>query len=160
MVKISGDMTRGEDTLEAPRLDQNIRRISEREIAMALVLEYAETHCISFSLMGFYDDDADFLQGLAVRLRVPNNKAFWAKLTRVVRKLVNYGVFHARMRGTAKEYIDEPAKQMTYWMRAGKDALLRREYKPGVTMGPEGEAAFLLRHAYPKDERPNAAKGG
>lgn len=95
--------TRSEATLAACPLDRSVRRFSEREIAVALVLEYVEMDCISFSLMGFYDDDADFLNGLADRLKVPENAAFKNKLTRVVRRLVNYGVLHARMRGTQKE---------------------------------------------------------
>lgn len=131
---------------------RSMRSVTEREIAMALVLEYVETNCISFSLMGFYDDDADFLQGLAERLKVPNDTSFKNKLTRVVRRLVNYGVLYSRMSGTAKEYIDEPAKQMNYRLKNGKAELIRQERKPGVTMGPEGEVSFLLRHAYPEPD--------
>lgn len=131
---------------------RSMRSVTEREIAMALVLEYVETNCISFSLMGFYDDDADFLQGLAERLNVPNDSSFKNKLTRVVRRLVNYGVLNSRMSGTAKEYVDEPSKQMNYRLKNGKAEVIRQERKPGVTMGPEGETAFLLRHAYPEPD--------
>ena len=137
---------------ESRPIKQSVRHLSEREIALALVLEYAETSCISFSLMGFYDDDADFLQALSERLNVPNDSAFKNKLTRVVRRLVNYGVFYSRMSGTAKEYIDEPAKQMNYRMRPGKAELIRQERRPGITLGPLGEAEFLLRHAYPRPD--------
>lgn len=146
--------TRSKATTASCPLDRSVRRIPEREIAIALVLEYAETNCINFGLMGFYDDDCEFLDGLADRLEVPQNVAFRNKLTRVVRRLVNYGVLHGRMRGTAKEYIDEPAKQMSYWLKNGKADLIRRG-KTHCTNEPEWEAAFLLRHAYPEPETPN-----
>ncbi len=145
----------GDAAYRASRLERLVRRISEREIAIALVLEYAETNCINFGLLGFYDDDAEFLKGLADRLGVPENQAFKNKLTRVVRRLVNYGVLHARMRGTAKEYYGEPDKQMSYWLKAGKAELILRG-ETEHTMSPENEVAFLLRHAYPEPETPNA----
>lgn len=126
-----------------------LRGISEREIAIALVLHYAESECISFSLMGFYDDDFDFLQGLAERLGVSHDKPMENKLRRVVRRLVQYGVLHAHMGATAKEYIDEPSKQMNYKLKPGKAHLMLQPHRPGITMGPEGEAEYLLRHAYP-----------
>uniref|UniRef100_UPI000A6CF457 hypothetical protein n=1 Tax=Pseudomonas aeruginosa TaxID=287 RepID=UPI000A6CF457 len=67
-----------------------IRGVSEREIAIELVMEFAEGKYHDFSMMGFYDDDADFLREVAARLGVQNNKAFTSKMTRVVRRLVNY----------------------------------------------------------------------
>ena len=136
---------------EAASVKGSVRRISERDIALSLVMHYAEDNCTSFSLIGFYDDDFDFLQGLAERLHVPNDTAFKNKLARVVRVLVNYGVLYSRMSGTSKEYIDEPAKQMNYWLKPGKADLIRRG-KTHCTMAPEDEAAFLLRHAYPEPE--------
>lgn len=125
-----------------------IRRLSEREIALALVLEYAESNATSFSLMAFYDDDVAFLRGLSERLGVPMNVAFTNKLRRIVCRLVSHGVLYARMMGTGKEYIDEPAKQMNYFLKPGKAELIRRG-KTDCTMAPEDEAAFLLRRAYP-----------
>lgn len=149
--------TRSEATLAAGPLDRRVRRLSEREIAIALLLEYAETNCISFSLMGFYDDDYDFLQGLAKRLSVPHDMAFKSKLRRVVQRLVSYGVLYASMRRTDKHYIDEPAKQRNYRLRTGKAELMRQPYRPGITFGSEGEAEHLLRDAYPRPEKPNAS---
>ena len=134
----------------SPRVARCARMLSEREIAIALVLEYADSGCTSFSLMGFYDDDFEFLHALADRLNVKDDQAFRNKLRRVVRHLVNYGVLSSRMQGTAKEYCDEPAKQMNYKLKPGKAELIRKG-KTDHTMAPEDEAAFLLRHAYPTD---------
>ncbi|ABO59865.1 hypothetical protein LA345_39985 (plasmid) [Burkholderia vietnamiensis] len=131
--------------------NRRIRGVSERDIALALVLEYAELEIASFSLMGFYDNDFEFLEGLSTRLSVPNDAAFLNKLRKVVRRLVNYGVLCARMSATAKEYVDEPAKQTNYMMKPGKAALIRRG-ETAVTMAPQEEAAFLLRHAYPEPQ--------
>jgi hypothetical protein len=124
------------------------RQISEREMALALVLEFAESGLHRFAMRGFYDDDADFLKDLADRLQTDYNQAFHNKLTRVVRCLVKYGVLYSEMRGTYKEYFGEPEKQMEYWLRPGKARLLTRG-KTDYTMSPEDEASFLLRHAYP-----------
>ena len=107
------------------------RAISEREIAIAAVLELAE-HSVScgtreFSLLGFYDDDAEYLKALRERLGVQGGTPFDRKLSKVVRHLVRHGVLYARMRGTHKEYLGEPAKQMNYgFVNPGKYALLRR----------------------------------
>lgn len=145
-----------EATLAAHPLDRNgmrhARAIPEREIAIALVLEFAESGLPAFSLLGFYDDDADFILGLAKRLSVVDDKAFKNKVTRVVRKLVRYGVLYGVMSGTQKEYIGEPAKQMDYrFTKPGKANLLTRG-KSDYTGTPEWEAAFLLRHAYPEPD--------
>ncbi len=86
---------------------------------------------------------------LADRLRVRVDAAFKNKVVKVCRRLVRYGVLHARIVQTAKEYIDEPRRQQEYTLRPGKSHLLRREAKPGVCYGPRGEAEWLLRHAYP-----------
>lgn len=136
-------------TVAMQEAKRSIRSVPEHKVAEALVLEFAETNAISISLMDFYDDDCDFLQGLSERLNVPNDTPFKNKLRVVVRRLVNYGVMHGRMCSTAKEYIGEPAKQMNYTLKAGKAALVRRG-KTDCTMEPEGEVAFLLRHAYPQ----------
>lgn len=125
-----------------------IRNVTEREVAVALILEYAERDCTSIALMGFYDDDCEFLQALAIRLRVEFDNSFTNKLRKVIRNLVSVGVFHARMRGTHKEYFGEPSKQMEYSLKPGKAALIRRG-KTDFTMTPEDEAAFLIRRAYP-----------
>lgn len=103
-------------------------------------------------MLGFYDDDADFLADLADRLNVIGDKAFHNKLTRVVRKLVNYGVLRAEMCGTYKEYIGEPTKQMNYcFAKPGKADLLTRG-ESEHTGSPEWEASFLIRRAYPKPD--------
>lgn len=138
-------ITEGESTATL----RPIRGVSERELAIALVLEFALGMYNTFSMMGFYDDDADFLSEVASRLQVQNNKAFTSKMTRVVRRLVNYGVLYSRMMPTRKEYIGEPAKQTNYWLKPGKAELIRHE--PGEHwMGALGETEFLLRRAYPK----------
>lgn len=49
------------------------RNVSEREIAITLVLELAESGLHHFALFGFYDDDAEFLGGLAARLGVADD---------------------------------------------------------------------------------------
>jgi len=130
---------------------RTIRQISEREIAIALVLELAEMQGHTFSLLGFYDDDCEFLTDLAERLKVPEDKSFRNKVLRVTRTLVAGRALTAQMRGTHKEYIGEPAKQMDYSLPVGKAGLLTRG-RTECTMDPEGEASFLIRRAYPRPE--------
>jgi hypothetical protein len=132
-----------------------VRKVSEREIAIACVIELATQPPYKFSLLGFYDDDEDYLTALAERLGVPKpgtpgGNAFKNKLTKVVRRLVRFGVLRSQMSGTAKEYFGEPAKQMNYYLDPGR----ARRMRPGAKgyNGPEWEAEFLLRNAYP---RPN-----
>lgn len=133
-----------------PLVMRHPRNVSERDIAIALVLEFAKSGLRQFALFGFYDDDAEFLGELATRLGVADDRAFRNKLTRVVRKLVSYGVLYAKMRGTHKEYIGEPAKQMEYgFCNPGKANLLTRG-ESDYTGSPEWEASFLLRRAYPE----------
>lgn len=145
-------MSSVKDAKPAPAL-RTSRQVSEREIAIALVLEMAQLRGNQrIALMGFYDDDHEFLVDLARVLNVEYGKPWFNKLTKVVRCLVNHGVLHSEMRGTHKEYIGEPSKQMEYWLRPGKAHLLRQPYKAGVFMGPEDEASFLLRRAYPEPE--------
>jgi len=127
------------------------REISERDIAINLVIELAESGLRSFSLLGFYDDDCDFLSDLAERLNVVEDKSWKNKLTKVVRVLVKYGVLTARMNNTHKYYIGEPSKQMEYTLKVGKAQLLTRG-ETEYTGDPEWEASFLLRHAYPKEQ--------
>ncbi len=80
-------------------MPRQVRGASERDIAIALVLELAESVLHRFSLLGFYDNDQDFLGDLASRLGVADDRAFRNKLTRVVRRLVSYGV-HTQNRWT------------------------------------------------------------
>lgn len=127
------------------------RAVSEREIAIALVMEFAENDYGHFSMLGAYDNDAEFIDGVAERLDVKNDKAFTNKMTKVVRVLENYGVLIGRMISTHKEYIGEPTHQKNYWMQPGKVGLIRRG-KTEHTFTPLGECEFLLRKAYPKPE--------
>ena len=127
------------------------REISERDIAINLVIELAESGLSSFSLLGFYDDDCYFLSDLAERLNVIEDKSWKNKLTKVVRVLVNYGVLTARMNNNHKDHIGEPTKQMEYTLKVGKAQLLTRG-KTEYTGDPEWEASFLLRNAYPKEQ--------
>lgn len=139
-----------EQSAEAPASVRTIREISEREIAMALVLELAESGDHKVSLMGFYDDDLDFIMALAARLGVVDNRPFRNKLVRVARELVRVGALDSKMFGTGKEYLGEPSKTQAYWLPPGKAGLLTRG-RTEVTMDPEGEAAFLIRRAYPAE---------
>lgn len=128
---------------------RKVRDVSERELAIALVLQLAHEPTERFSPMGSYDDDAEFMFDLAVELNVPDDQAFKNKVVKVCRHLVRFGVLHAKIAQTAKEYIDEPNRQQNYTLRTGKGHLLRQECRPGITYGPQGEAEWLLRHAYP-----------
>lgn len=130
-----------------------IRNVTERELALALVLELAESGAPYFAPYGYYDDDSDFLSSLAARLGVVEDKAFNAKLRRVARRLVNYGVLYGQMRGTLKEYFGEPTKQMEYGFKNPGKARHLTAPKSSALMGPEREAAFLIRHAYPEPMR-------
>ncbi len=132
------------------RAKRSVRSVTERELAIELVLELAQESPHTFSPMGFYDDDASFLGALSERLDVPDNNQFKCKVIKVCRRLVNYGVLSARITQTAKEYVDEPRRQQNYTLRPGKAHLLTSPKRPGVTYGPQGEAEWLLRHAYPE----------
>lgn len=127
---------------------RKVADVSEREMALSFVLLLAQMDNATISLMGFYDDDLDFIAELASRLDVADDLAFRRKLVRVARQLVRHGVLLSQMRGTYKEYLGEPAKTQVYWLKPGKAGLLTRG-KTQYTMEPEWEASFLLRHAYP-----------
>lgn len=128
---------------------RSVRSVSERDIAIALVLELAQAPPHTFSPMGFYDDDYEFLVALAERLKAPNDNQLKNKVIKVCRRLVNYGVLFAGITQTAKEYTDEPNRQQNYTLRPGKAHLLTGPARLGITYGPQGEAEWLLRHAYP-----------
>jgi hypothetical protein len=132
------------------------RAVSEREIALALVLQLAQDQTGhgrtgKFSLQQFYDDDIEFVHDLGDTLGVKCDRAFDNKLRKVTQMLVRYGVLESRMSGTQKDYFGEPAKQRDYWLPPGK-ALLLTKGQTACTMTPEGEASFLLRRAYPKPD--------
>ena len=131
------------------------RQVSERDIAIQLVLELAEDTrpMASFSMLGAYDDDATFISSVAFRCECKDDRAFQNKMRRVVRVLETCGVLIGRVMSTHKEYIGEPTHQKNYWLRPGKAELIRRPAKLGVCMGAQGETEFLLRHAYPDPER-------
>lgn len=133
------------------------RHISERDIAIALVLELAGHSQHHFSLLGFYDSDIDFMENLSDRLNAEGGAAFKNKVQRVIRKLVKYGTLAAAMRGTHKEYFGEPAKQMEYRFASPGKARLLTLGKTEHTNEPEWEAAFLLRRAYPAPKVERAA---
>lgn len=133
-------------------LPRKIRQISEREIAMALVLEYVKANRDDFSLSLIADDDLEFIASLAKRLQVEGDLPFKNKLTRVVRRLVNYSVLDTHTFAGQKFYLGIPNRETRYALRPGKADLLRSEFVPGVTLGGEGEAEFLLRRAYPRPD--------
>ena len=130
-------------------MKRSVRSVSEREMAIALVLELAQHAPFVFSPMGFYDDDFEFMVALAERLNVQHDNKLKNKVVKVCRRLVNFGVLLAKISPTAKEYIDEPSRQQNYMLRPGKAHLLTGPERPGITYGPQGEAQWLLRHAYP-----------
>ena len=128
---------------------RKLRDVAERDLAIALVLLLAEEPTEKFSPMGFYDDDMEFMSDLALTLNVQDDKSFKNKVVKVCRHLVRFGVLYAKVTQTAKEYNDEPNRQQNYMLRPGKGHLMRQERRPGITYGPQGEAEWLLRHAYP-----------
>lgn len=124
------------------------RMCTEREMAIALVLELANTRTNRFSLLGFYDEDLDVIAAVADKLNLADDRPFRNKLRRVCRRLVSYDALYSSRVCTQKEYIGEPEQQLDYVLLPGKARLLTRG-RTDVTMEPEGEAAFLLRWAYP-----------
>lgn len=140
------------ETMEKTDAARKVRATSERDIAIAILVTLAQdTRFHEFSLMGFYDEDAEAIQAMADRLGLPSHsKPFLNKLRKVTRTLVQYGVLSARMRGTHKEYLGEPAKQTNYRLEAGRAH--RMKGKNEHYHEPEWEAGFILRHAYPKPE--------
>ena len=138
--------------LAAPR---PAREVTEREIALHLLVRLARLTPSTFSVTAFYDDDQDFLEDLGEALNARFDRPLTNKLRNVVRQLVRYGVLSAAMCGTSKEYIDEPARLMVYSLdpryspRLAPD--LHPRYTPMEGASPIGESAFLLRRAYPAD---------
>lgn len=143
-------MEREKTEIRLESAKRSMRSVTERELAIELVLELAQEPTHTFSPMGFYDDDYEFLGSLSERLNAPNDNQFKRKVIKVCRRLVNYGVLFARIKQTAKEYSDEPNRQQNYTLRPGKAHLLMQPARQGVTFGPQGEAEWLLRHAYPE----------
>lgn len=129
-------------------MTKTIRGTSEREIAIAILLELASTGSHRFSLLGFYDDDEETIAGIAERLELPNVKVLHNKMRKVVRRLVAYGVLYSQRCSTYKEYIGEPTQQTEYVLEPGRAHRMQGENKHYHE--PEWEAAFILRHAYPK----------
>lgn len=138
-------MTENCRTLRTPR------QVSEREIAMNLVIALAESGLSSFSLAGYYEDDEDFLHALAQRLNVENGKPLVNKLRKVARRLVNYEVLIAERVANDRWYAGQSGGQMEYRLRPGKATLLTQP-QSDCTLGLEGEAAFLIRRAYSNPE--------
>lgn len=133
---------------------RSARQVTEREIAIALVMEFCrkEARWVSFSMYGFYDDDADFVANVADEVGSQANKSFVNKMKKVVRRLESYGVLVGQMRSTHKEYCGGPTHQKNYWMEPGKVRLIQQPHRPGVNFGPLGECEWLLRRAYPKPD--------
>jgi len=125
---------------------KSVRMTSERDIAIAVLLELS-TGRNRFSLLGFYDDDADMISAIAERLGLEARKEFTNKLKKVVRVLVNYGVLARQRVSTHKEYFGEPTQQTEYILEAGRAHRMQGENKHYNS--PEWEAAFILRRAYP-----------
>lgn len=132
---------------------KDIKNISERDVAIALVIMFAESTLSSFSLMNFYDNDMEFISKLADKLDVINDDKYLNKLRRVVRRLVSYNVLRSVMAKTQKDYLGEPAKQKEYSFFDPLKAVPRLTTgKSDYYMGPAAEAEWLLRRAYPKIE--------
>lgn len=129
-------------------VSKSIRSVSEYDLALAIILTLANHYERSFSMNGGYDSDIDFLCKLAERLQVISDHAFQNKIIRVIRKLVNYGALNAQMNKTHSQYYGQPKKVMEYSLPVGKRELLVRG-ETDHTFSPEGEAAFLLRRAFP-----------
>ena len=133
---------------------ETTRQLSERKIAVGLMVKLARMTPPVFSMLRFYDDDADFVNELLEQLGLPNNKASHNKLLKVARALVRVGALRSQMRGTAKEYLGEPAKQLNYILdtryqpRLAPD--LHPRYTPMFGSTPELEAEHLIRRAYPR----------
>lgn len=138
-------MTDNAQTLRTPR------QVSEREIAITLVIALAESGLPSFSLAGYYEDDEDFVNTLAERLNVQSGKSFVNKVRKVTRILVNADVLIAERATNDRWYAGQSGGQMEYRLRPGKATLLTHPASD-CSMGPEGEAAFLIRRAYPNPE--------
>jgi hypothetical protein len=134
------------------RAPKSVRRTSERDIAIAVLLELS-TGRHRFSLFGFYDDDADTISGVAERVGLEESTAFLNKLKKVVRILVSYDVLARQRVPTHKEYVGEPTQQTEYILEAGRAHRMQGANKHYHS--PEWEAAFILRRAYPDPARDN-----
>ena len=137
--------------IESGKTLRSPRQVSEREIAIALVIALAESGLPSFSLAGYYEDDEDFVHALAKRLNVESGKSFVNKVRKVTRRLVNADALIAERATNDRWYAGQSGGQMEYRLRPGKATLLTQAASDS-TMGPEGEAAFLIRRAYPNPE--------
>jgi hypothetical protein len=131
---------------------RNARNVSEREIAIALLIrlaEYDQCGFRGFSFSEFTEKDVCFIDGLARRIGIANDEAYRNKLRRVTRKLVRDNVLRSEMRTTTKE-----KKQMNYMFPNSWTAsrMVRKE-TDDATSSQEREAKYLLSRVYPEPGR-------
>jgi hypothetical protein len=128
-------------------MERNVRNVSEREIAIALLIRMAESEqsgLRGLSLSGLYVCDDYFIDDLAMKIGIENNKAFFNKLKRITRKLVRHNVFLREAtitrEGTRSKYVfAKPWESRRLYRKETDDA-----------SSQEREAKYLLSRAYPE----------
>lgn len=131
------------------------KRVSDREVAAAILHCLARHEPGSFCCYWFYDYDIEFMNAVAVRVGIgkeANNNSWCERMARVCRRLQNAGILSGRVCSCHAEYIGEPRSLKSYrfsdpsyaWRIAPE---LYPHYKP---MGSaEVEVDFLLERLYP-----------
>lgn len=126
------------------------KRVTDREVAAAILYCLARHEPGSFCCYWFYDYDIDFLNAVAARVgleKEANGFSWCRRMARVCRRLQNARILSGRLVSCHAEYIGEPQMLKSYEFsdpgyarRIAPD--LYPNYKP---MGrPEVEVEFLL----------------
>ena len=134
-----------------------IRNVSQRELAIALLIELADAGGDGISLLGCFEYHNHTIGEIATRIDVISDDALFRKLRVVARRLVTFGVLSSNMVYSPDVYasaIAGASKTMFYALYPGKRFLLTSDATCG-RFGPEGEAGYLLRNAYPPTTQGN-----
>jgi hypothetical protein len=131
-------------------------KITDRQIAKAILFCFAESELTVFAPSAFYDDDSELAQDICDMLGLKFDNAIRRRMFRVCNRLCGAGVFYGKMVGTQKYYLGEPAKQRVFgWCNPGHAARIQnppRKYNHiilGPKDGPEFEMNWLLNKAFP-----------
>lgn len=125
-------------------------RVSDREVAAAILHCLARHRSPSFCCSFFYDDDAEFLDSVAKRAGVSmflTTAAWTRRVHRVARRLQYAGILSGRVFSCHAEYIGEPRILKSYEFADPSYAWrIAPDLHPHYTqlMRPESEVEFLL----------------
>ena len=125
-------------------------RVSDREVAAAILHCLARHEPGSFCCHWHYDYDIDFLNAVAERVGLAKeaNVFSWCRrMARVCRRLQEVGVLSGRVSSCHAEYIGEPRALKSYvFSNPSYACRIAPDLHPHYTplMRPESEVEFLL----------------